>query len=632
MADQHGVLAQPGRPLRWAAVVIALFAIGACLLAYSSYQSQVGRVIDEAQLRARGAAADVDRYVRERHQTLNAIAGLPAIVEGDPARIQPVLVDLAKRDLGFDAAISWIDPNGLVRARSDGYTGPPLNVIDRPHIQEALAGNASVSNGVIGAVNHAPVVGFVVPTYGADGRVNGAVGSGIRLDAARPAAETLRTAGGTAIVLIDQLGQIIAGSSPISDLQPADAAFPQAMLRADTDGGAVRSATGPYGDADELLGYATVPSTGWLVLVQRPAAEAFASTTAALIVQLILIVAGSAIAIVVLMWASRRLDNAVHEQSLAYASERATREQLEAAVAKLEERQVLRDAFVGVMSHELRTPVTTIYGAAKLLAKQPRREELETLVEDIEEEADRLYRITEDLLVLSRAEHGLVEIRPEPVLVQRLVPSVVGEVRGRYPRLEVVVGLAPALPPISGDEAALRQVLVNLLTNAAKYGNGAPVRVTAEADATTVRIRIEDRGPGLPTGDLEPIFDLFYRSGANAHSASGTGIGLYVVRQLVQAMGGTVDAYKVEPQGLGFVVELRSEPAAEVEPAPPSAFGIAADGPGASGAPDATQTPAPTAGTPMPNGTTGHETASNGATTNGATTNGTAPSTPVAAD
>jgi signal transduction histidine kinase len=563
-----------------------LFAIAACLLAYSSYQSQVGRVIDEAQLRAAGAAADVDRYVRERHQTLNGIAALPAIVAGDPAQIQPVLQDLANRDLGFDAAITWVDTSGLVRARSDGSSGPPVDVSNRPHIKAALAGTPSVSTGVIGALNGRPVVAFVVPTYDASHKVNGAVGSGILLDASTPSTERLRFAGGSDVVVIDQANQVIAGPRPISALQEAAPSFPVDQLRMHPNGGVERSATGPYGDSNELLGYSFVPSAGWLVLVQRSAAEAFGPATAAFVLQLVLIVAGSAIAIVVLLWASRRLDRAVHEQSVAYASERATREELESAVAKLEERQVLRDAFVGVMSHELRTPVTTIYGAAKLLGKQPRRDELETLVEDIEEEADRLYRITEDLLVLSRAEHGLVEIRPEPVLVQRLVPAVVAEVRRRYPTQEVTVDLAPALPPISGDEAALRQVLVNLVTNAAKYGDGAPVLVTGDADANAVQVRVEDRGPGLPEADLDPIFDLFYRSGSNARRASGTGIGLYVVRQLVQAMGGTVTAYPVTPQGLGFLVELHREPAAELEHTPARSMpfgrnGAMPDAPGA---------------------------------------------------
>jgi len=288
---------------------------------------------------------------------------------------------------------------------------------------------------------------------------------------------------------------------------------------------------------------------------------------AAFQLQVVLILGGSVLAVVVLLWASWRLDVAVAAQTHAYAQERATRTELEAAIATLERRQVMRDAFVGVMSHELRTPVTTIYGAAKLLAKSPRRPELETLVEDIEEEADRLHRITEDLLVLSRAEHGLVELRPEPVLVQRLVPAVIAEVRRRHPSLDVTVDIASGLPPIAGDEGAMRQVLVNLLGNAAKYGAGSPILVAARTDAPggAVKLRIEDGGPGLPAEDLEPIFDLFFRSESNARKASGTGIGLYVVRQLVEAMGGTVTAYAAEPHGLGFLVTLRAEGEADID-------------------------------------------------------------------
>ena len=195
MADQHGVLAQPGRPLRWAAGLIALFAIAASLLAGTGYQSQSGRVIDEAELRARGAAADVDRFVKARHQTLNAIAALPAIASGDPDQIRPLLVDLADRDLGFDTLLSWVDLDGLVQARSDGDTGPPVDVADRPHIQAALAGTPSVSAGVLGAVNQFPVIAFIVPTFPpADpAPVNGALGSGIRRDPPHSAAaESLR--------------------------------------------------------------------------------------------------------------------------------------------------------------------------------------------------------------------------------------------------------------------------------------------------------------------------------------------------------------------------------------------------------------------------------------------------------
>ena len=564
----RGVLAQPGRPLRFAALLIGIFAIAATALAWSSYQSQVGRVVDDAALRARGAAADVDRYVQAKWSTLNAVAALPAFATGDPARIRTAVEDLATRDLGFDAGYSWIDTHGMMQARSGGYTGPPIDFTDRVHVRTALeTGRPTVSAVLIGAVNRVPIVGFVVPTYDAAGTMNGLVGSGIRLGALSMGADTLRYAGGTGVVVVDNLGQVIAGPTPVDTLQHVAEGFPLAALQADVDGGAADDITGPYGTPDQLVGYALAPSAGWLVLVQRPANEAFLPASSAFALQVILIIGGSLLAIVVLLWASRRLDVAVAEQTRAYAKERETREELQAAIATLEERQVLRDAFVGVMSHELRTPVTTIYGAAKLLAKWPRRPELETLVEDIEEESDRLHRITEDLLVLSRAEHGLVELQPEPVLIQRLVPAVIAEVRRRHPSLEVDLDLAPALPPIAGDEAAMRQVLVNLLTNAAKYGEGTPVRVSARAEADTddVLVRVEDRGPGLPAEDLEPIFDLFFRSAANARRASGTGIGLYVVRQLVGAMGGTVHAYAVEPHGLGFLVTLRAEASADLD-------------------------------------------------------------------
>ncbi len=562
VTPHRGVLAQPGRPLRFAALLIGIFALAATALAWSSYQSQVGRVVDEAALRARGAAADVDRYVQAKWSTLNAVAALPAFATGDPARIRAAVEDLTTRNLGFDAGYSWIDTHGMMQARSGGYTGPPIDFTDRLHVRTALhTGKPTVSAVLIGAVNQVPIVAFVVPTYDDAGKVNGLIGSGMRLGALSMGADTLRYAGGTGVVVVDNLGQIIAGPSPVDTLQRVADGFPLAAMQADADGGTAREITGPYGQPNQLVGYALAPSAGWLVLVQRSADEAFLPASSAFALEVVLIVGGSLLAIVVLLWASWRLDAAVAEQTRVYAKERATRQELETAIATLEERQVLRDAFVGVMSHELRTPVTTIYGAAKLLAKWPRRPELETLVEDIEEESDRLHRITEDLLVLSRAEHGLVELQAEPVLVQRLVPAVIAEVRRRHPSLEVDLDLAPALPPIAGDEAALRQVLVNLLTNAAKYGEGSPVRISARADEPDgdVLVRVEDQGPGLPAEDLEPIFDLFFRSTSNARRASGTGIGLYVVRQLVGAMGGAVHAYPVEPHGLGFLVTLRAE-------------------------------------------------------------------------
>ena len=240
------------------------------------------------------------------------------------------------------------------------------------------------------------------------------------------------------------------------------------------------------------MGFATAPTAEWLVLVDRSAPAAFWQARLTLAFQLGVIALGTAIAVVLLLWSGRRLDNAAE-------AERRTLAQLEEAVGRLEHRQALHDAFVGVMSHELRTPVTTIYGAIKLLVKSPRRPDLESLLGDIEEEADRLQRITEDLLVLSRAEHGLVEVRPEPVLLQRIATSVVADVARRFGSASIAVEIPHDLPPLSADPGALRQVLDNLLANAAKYGDGTPIRLTADGAGRRrggPDSRSPTRGPG----------------------------------------------------------------------------------------------------------------------------------------
>jgi signal transduction histidine kinase len=411
-----------------------------------------------------------------------------------------------------------------------------------------------VSSGVVGVVNDSPLVALVVPVTRPDGTFGGLVGAGIRLDNLSVGADSLRYAGGADIVVIDANGMVIAGPAPVTELKATDPAFPVAELR-EAGQGAREVQVGPLGEADQLLGHAVAEQTGWLVLVERSAAGAFGAVNRAFIAALLAILGGAALSIGLLVWAARRLDVAVREQSRAYAHEQLARRQLEEAVTRLKERATLRDAFVGVMSHELRTPVTTIYGAAKLLAKAPHRDDLETLVEDIDEEATRLLRITEDLLVLARAEHGTIEIEREPILVQRIVPRVVADVRSRYPAMEITVEVGEE-PPAAGDPGAVHQVLNNLLVNAVKYAAGAPIRVRTTSADGRVGFIVEDEGPGLPPADLPHVFQLFFRSQQNANRTAGTGIGLFVVQQLVEAMGGSVRAYRREPRGLGFEVLL----------------------------------------------------------------------------
>jgi signal transduction histidine kinase len=548
--------AQPGRALRWAAAAVLAFGIGSSVLAWGTYQGQVERTTTNAELRARGAAADVDRYVESRWLTLRGLATAPAVRTGDPELMREHFASIDQALFGFDAGISWIDRQGWMRARTGGYDGPPIDFTDRPHILRALSTQEPVvSSGLVGAVNAAPIVGFVVPVTSDTGTFTGLLGSGIRLGDLSIGADRLRYAGGTEVIVIDAAGQVIAAAEPVNELMDVDPRFPLEEMLARGQG-VMRVDVGPLGESDQLVGFATAPTADWLVLVERHAAQAFGAANATLTTTLALIAGSTGLGIVLLLWAAWRLDRAFREQEEAYEAERSTRVLLQEAVGKLESREALREAFVGVMSHELRTPVTTIYGAAKLLSRSPGRSEARSLLHDIEEEAERLRRITEDLLVLSRAEHGLMDFRPEPLLLQRIVPALVDEIQRRHPESDIRTELPTGLHPVAADAGALRQVLDNLLTNAVKYGEGAPVTVVAMAQGDRLRLRVEDAGPGLPADELGRVFDLFFRSARTALRAPGTGIGLYVARGLAEAMRGSLTAYRIEPHGLGFELVL----------------------------------------------------------------------------
>jgi PAS domain S-box-containing protein len=208
------------------------------------------------------------------------------------------------------------------------------------------------------------------------------------------------------------------------------------------------------------------------------------------------------------------------------------------------QREALRVTFVGILSHELRTPVTTIYAGAKVLARDSStlsEEARQGIFEDIHGEAERLHRLVEDVIALTRFGEGRFEIGDEPVLLQRLLPVVVRSEEGRWPGVHFDIALPVDLPPVSADPTYVEQVVRNLLSNAAKYGGfDTTVEVVAEASDDEVWVRILDDGPGFPAEEVERLFELFYRSPSTAASAGGAGIGLFVCSRLITAMHGRI--------------------------------------------------------------------------------------------
>jgi PAS domain S-box-containing protein len=225
------------------------------------------------------------------------------------------------------------------------------------------------------------------------------------------------------------------------------------------------------------------------------------------------------------------------------------------------QRQTVRDAFIGVLSHELRTPVTTIYAGSKVLARGSSsldEDVRRSVFDDIHIEAERLHRLVEDVIALTRFGEEEAEIGDEPVLLQRILPAVVRSEEARWPGVSFVLRQASGLPTVVADATYVEQVVRNLLSNAAKYGGPeSHVEVVVAGAGEEVLVRILDDGPGFPQGEADKLFDLYYRSPSTAGAASGAGIGLFVCARLIRAMGGRIWATSRPGGGAEFGFSLR---------------------------------------------------------------------------
>jgi two-component system phosphate regulon sensor histidine kinase PhoR len=217
--------------------------------------------------------------------------------------------------------------------------------------------------------------------------------------------------------------------------------------------------------------------------------------------------------------------------------------------------------FVATISHELRTPMTAVFGAATTLLhregeldEQQRRQ----LLEVIEAEARRLSHITEEVLLTSKLDREEVRIAREAVdvveVVQATVEAMASRVSNHVP-IELVI--ERDVGAASGDRDRILQVVLNLLDNAVKYGRGSGVSVRVGAENGAICIDVTDQGPGIALADQERIFEKFYRADPQlAQAPAGTGLGLYISRELVTRMGGTLRVTSDPGEGAMFAVRL----------------------------------------------------------------------------
>lgn len=213
--------------------------------------------------------------------------------------------------------------------------------------------------------------------------------------------------------------------------------------------------------------------------------------------------------------------------------------------------------FVADASHELRTPLAAVRAYAELFSRgaAQRPEDLERSMRGISGESERMTVLVEDLLLLARLDEGR-PLEREPVRLERVVEDAVETARTVDPDRPIGLKLEPA--PVVGDQARLRQVIDNLLSNVrAHTPAGAPVDVRVSTSNGSAVVAVADSGPGLADGDAERLFRRFYRADESRSRASGgVGLGLAIVAAVAEAHGGTVAASSNHGQGATFTVTL----------------------------------------------------------------------------
>jgi len=255
----------------------------------------------------------------------------------------------------------------------------------------------------------------------------------------------------------------------------------------------------------------------------------------------------------------QRLTLAAFANQSALAIERASLSEQASQAELLRATESLQTALLNSISHDLRTPLVSITGALSsldedsgLLNESARR----ALIENARGEADRLNRLVGNLLNMTRIESGAIKLRLESEDIQDVIGTALEQLGSRVANRKIQVNVPAGFPLVPMDFTLIAQVLVNVLENAAKYSPAdTTIEVSAELLDETIRLKIADRGAGIPSEDMTRVFDKFYRV-QRPENVSGTGLGLSISKGIVEVHHGTIYASTREGGGTIITIEL----------------------------------------------------------------------------
>lgn len=256
------------------------------------------------------------------------------------------------------------------------------------------------------------------------------------------------------------------------------------------------------------------------------------------------------------------------ELEAARAEQQRLADRLQQTQADLQHALKMRDEFMSMVTHELRTPLGVM--ALEVIARRQRlergdlawfsAERLQAMLDKDDRQVRSMTRLIEDMQDISRLQHGMLSIHPRRTDLGELARRVVADFEPQYRQVPLRLS---TLPGIVGewDDSRIAQVLVNLLSNALRYGEGKPVSVdVALTDGGLARLAVADQGPGIAREAQQKIFERFERLGASARGP-GMGLGLYISRQFAEAHGGSLTVHSAPGEGACFEVLLPLRPA-----------------------------------------------------------------------
>ena len=596
----------------WLLVLLAL--IPALILMLYTAAEQRRRAMkdiqDQALRMAQIVSSDQERLIEGTRHLLSVLAHVPNVRDRDPDTCQRFLSSLLQ-DNPHHTIFGLANRAGDVICSALPIS-EPVNIADRAYFLGAMvAQDFGIGEYQIGRITGKAAINFGYPIFDRDGRVEAVVYTGIDVSWLNHLVAAAELPEGALLLVIDRNGAILARYPPnpqagIAKLERSNPLF-QAMLGQGQGTAELREIDG----TPRIFAFTTLPGmpTAGYVSVGIPQAVAYAPARQALIRNLIglgvvgvLALAASWIGVELfivrhmqtLVQAARRLSTGdlstrtglshgpreLHQLAAAFDEMAASLEKhqmqlrleedlrrhneaLEEENRRVREVNQLKSEFVSLVSHELRTPLTAISGYLDLLLEAQGAQssaKQQELLAIVQRNAERLVKLIDDLLDLSRIESGKVELRATAVDSVALITEVVSFLR---PQIEakgqqLSFDRPATLPTVAGDAERIRQILINLLSNAHKYTPaGGQIKLRARAEDGWVHIDVQDNGIGLSPEEQAHLFDRFFRARQPAtQGVEGTGLGLPITQLLVEMHGGRISVTSTPGEGSTFSFTL----------------------------------------------------------------------------